>query len=74
MNELNEVIGVVEMCNKKNGQDFTHFDEQLSAAFGVYISIALTQGVAYRKIQTVKACNNLSAEIVTYHLMVGFFT
>lgn len=37
-----DVLGVAQLCNKKTGQHFTEFDEDLASAFAVYCCISIS--------------------------------
>ena len=37
------VIGVSQLCNKRNGNCFTAFDEQLTEAFAIFCGLGLVQ-------------------------------
>lgn len=41
-NERGDVLGVAQLCNKKTGQHFTEFDEDLASAFAVYCCISIS--------------------------------
>jgi cGMP-dependent 3',5'-cyclic phosphodiesterase len=49
-----EVIGVAQLCNKKNGAYFTVFDVEIAKAFSVYCCISIVhvsiQGVTQKGI------------------------
>ena len=47
-NQKNEIIGVTQMINKKNGQPFNDTDVELIQAFNVFCGIALTNASIYK--------------------------
>ncbi|XP_075225632.1 cGMP-dependent 3',5'-cyclic phosphodiesterase-like [Lycorma delicatula] len=65
-----EVVGVVELCNKKGGFHFDVFDEEVAMAFSIYCGISIMHSLVYKKIQDAQARNQLSNELMMYHMKV----
>ncbi|RZF40433.1 hypothetical protein LSTR_LSTR011203 [Laodelphax striatellus] len=66
-----KVIGVVELCNKKDGYHFDVFDEEVAMAFSVYCGISIMHSLVYKKVQDAQARNKLSNELMIYHMKVA---
>ncbi|XP_046331739.1 cGMP-dependent 3',5'-cyclic phosphodiesterase-like isoform X1 [Haliotis rufescens] len=68
--EEEEVLGVAQLCNKKTGPYFTVFDEDIASAFAVYCCISISHCLMYKKVQDAQHRNNLSNELMIYHMQV----
>ncbi|XP_039285353.1 cGMP-dependent 3',5'-cyclic phosphodiesterase-like [Nilaparvata lugens] len=66
-----KVIGVVELCNKKDGYHFDVFDEEVAMAFSVYCGISIMHSLVYKRVQDAQARNKLSNELMIYHMKVA---
>ncbi|XP_069704363.1 cGMP-dependent 3',5'-cyclic phosphodiesterase-like isoform X2 [Periplaneta americana] len=66
-----EIIGVAQLCNKKNGLYFDVFDEEVAMAFSIYCGISIMHSLVYRKIQEAQARNQLINELMIYHMKVS---
>ncbi|KAL5012349.1 hypothetical protein ScPMuIL_010900 [Solemya velum] len=64
------VLGVAQLCNKKNGPCFTIFDEELALAFAVYCCISISHSMMYEKMVESQFRNNLANELMMYHMKV----
>ncbi|XP_041484110.1 probable 3',5'-cyclic phosphodiesterase pde-5 isoform X2 [Lytechinus variegatus] len=62
------VIGVVQMVNKKNGL-FTRADEQAFETFAVYCGLALHHAKLYDKIRRSEQKHKVALEVLSYHAM-----
>lgn len=58
-NSKNEIIGVTQMINKKNGNSFDDTDVELLSAFNVFCGIALTNATIYQ--DALKSRKNIDA-------------
>ncbi|XP_064637752.1 cGMP-dependent 3',5'-cyclic phosphodiesterase-like [Lineus longissimus] len=67
----NEVIGVAQLCNKKNGAYFTVFDVEIAKAFSVYCCISIVHGLMYQKVQDAQSRSRLANELMSYHMKVN---
>lgn len=65
-----DIVGVAQLCNKINGLYFDVFDEQIATAFSIYCGISIMHSIVYKKMQDAQARNNLSNEIMMYHMKV----
>lgn len=66
------IIGVAQLCNKKNGLYFDVFDEEVATAFSIYCGISLMHSIVYKKMQIAQARSKLSNEVMMYHMKVKF--
>ncbi|PNF17627.1 cGMP-dependent 3',5'-cyclic phosphodiesterase [Cryptotermes secundus] len=66
-----DVIGVAQLCNKKNGLYFDVLDEEVAMVFSAYCGISIMHSLVYRKIQEAQARNQLINELMMYHMKVG---
>ncbi|XP_033349474.1 cGMP-dependent 3',5'-cyclic phosphodiesterase-like isoform X1 [Bombus vosnesenskii] len=64
------IIGVAQLCNKKDGLYFDVFDEEVATAFSIYCGISIMHSIVYKKMQDAQARNKLSNEIMMYHMKV----
>eukprot|EP00057_Strongylocentrotus_purpuratus_P010920 XP_011665394.1 PREDICTED: probable 3',5'-cyclic phosphodiesterase pde-5 [Strongylocentrotus purpuratus] len=62
------VIGVVQMVNKKHGL-FTRADEQAFETFAVYCGLALHHAKLYDKIRRSEQKHKVALEVLSYHAM-----
>ncbi|XP_076297920.1 cGMP-dependent 3',5'-cyclic phosphodiesterase [Lasioglossum baleicum] len=65
-----EIVGVAQLCNKKNGFYFDVFDEEVAMAFSIYCGLSIMHGIVYKKMQDAQARNKLSNEVMMYHMKV----
>ena len=65
------VIGVAQLCNKKNGLYFDVFDEEVAMGFSVYCGISLMHSLVYKKVKETQARNRLANELMMYHMKVS---
>nr|XP_012228886.1 PREDICTED: cGMP-dependent 3',5'-cyclic phosphodiesterase-like isoform X1 [Linepithema humile] len=63
----NGVVGVGQLCNKINASSFDAFDEQIATAFSIYCGTSIMYN---KKMQDAEARNELSNEIMMYHMKV----
>ncbi|XP_076231861.1 cGMP-dependent 3',5'-cyclic phosphodiesterase [Calliopsis andreniformis] len=66
----NGIIGVAQLCNKKDGLYFDVFDEEVATAFSIYCGISIMHSIVYKKMQDAQARNKLSNEVMMYHMKV----
>ncbi|XP_017893026.1 cGMP-dependent 3',5'-cyclic phosphodiesterase-like isoform X2 [Ceratina calcarata] len=66
----NGVIGVAQLCNKKDGLYFDVYDEEVAMAFSIYCGLSIMHSIVYKKMQIAQARNKLSREIMMYHMKV----
>lgn len=66
-----DIIGVAQLCNKKNGLHFDVLDEEVAMVFSVYCGISIMHSLVYRKIQEAQARNQLINELMIYHMKVS---
>ncbi|KOX76378.1 cGMP-dependent 3',5'-cyclic phosphodiesterase [Melipona quadrifasciata] len=64
------IIGVAQLCNKKDALYFDAFDEEVATAFSIYCGISIMHSIVYKKMQDAQARNKLSNEIMMYHMKV----
>ncbi|KAK3099330.1 hypothetical protein FSP39_002735 [Pinctada imbricata] len=67
-NEKGDVLGVAQLCNKKNGPYFTTFDEEVASAFAVYCCISISHSLMYQNVIAAQIRNNLANELMMYHM------
>jgi cGMP-dependent 3',5'-cyclic phosphodiesterase len=65
-----DIIGVAQLCNKKNGLYFDVLDEEVAMVFSIYCGISIMHSLVYRKIQEAQARNQLVNELMIYHMKV----
>ena len=65
-----DVLGVVELCNKKNAPGFTQIDEELVMSFSAFSGISLVHGLMYKKVRDAQHRSQLSNELMMYHMKV----
>nr|XP_018897248.1 PREDICTED: cGMP-dependent 3',5'-cyclic phosphodiesterase-like [Bemisia tabaci] len=65
-----KVIGVAELCNKKDGYHFDLCDEEVATAFSIYCGITIEHATGYKKTQLAQDRNRLSNELMMYHMKV----
>ncbi|XP_052719900.1 cGMP-dependent 3',5'-cyclic phosphodiesterase-like isoform X2 [Crassostrea angulata] len=70
-NERGDVLGVAQLCNKKTGQHFTEFDEDLASAFAVYCCISISHCLMYKKLQDSQHRNRLANELMIFHMQIS---
>ncbi|XP_078325409.1 uncharacterized protein LOC111123979 isoform X6 [Crassostrea virginica] len=70
-NEKGDVLGVAQLCNKKTGQHFTEFDEDLASAFAVYCCISISHCLMYKKLQDSQHRNRLANELMIFHMQIS---
>ncbi|XP_062615752.1 cGMP-dependent 3',5'-cyclic phosphodiesterase-like isoform X1 [Saccostrea cucullata] len=70
-NEKGDVLGVAQLCNKKTGQHFTEFDEDLASAFAVYCCISISHCLMYKKLQDSQHRNSIANELMIYHMQIS---
>ncbi|XP_048778006.1 cGMP-dependent 3',5'-cyclic phosphodiesterase-like isoform X8 [Ostrea edulis] len=70
-NEKGDVLGVAQLCNKKTGQHFTAFDEDLASAFAVYCCISISHCLMYKKLQDSQHRNRLANELMIFHMQIS---
>ncbi|XP_046141540.1 cGMP-dependent 3',5'-cyclic phosphodiesterase-like isoform X1 [Osmia bicornis bicornis] len=66
----NGIVGVAQLCNKKDGLYFDVFDEEVATAFSIYCGISIMHSIVYKKMQDAQARNKLSNEVMMYHMKV----
>ncbi|XP_013411508.1 cGMP-dependent 3',5'-cyclic phosphodiesterase-like [Lingula anatina] len=71
MDEKQTIVGVAQLCNKKDGSCFTSFDEDIARAFSIYCCISIVQSLLYNKAMDAQHRVKLSTELMTYHMQVG---
>ncbi|XP_052278035.1 cGMP-dependent 3',5'-cyclic phosphodiesterase-like isoform X8 [Dreissena polymorpha] len=69
--EKGRVLGVAQLCNKKNGPCFTQFDEEVATAFGIYCCISISHSLMYKKVIDSQMRSNLANELMMYHMKVS---
>lgn len=62
----NQVIGVVQMVNKRNGV-FTAEDEEAFEHFAVYCGLALHHAKLYDRIQVSEQKYKVALDVLSYH-------
>jgi len=62
------VIGVSQLCNKRNGLCFTAFDEQLTESFATFCGLSLVQSLLYQKAMESQHRSKLANEMMMYHM------
>jgi len=45
---IEQIIGVAQLCNKINGNCFTKFDEERTVGFAIFVGLSLVQVIIYR--------------------------
>eukprot|EP00795_Rhopilema_esculentum_P000240 gene240-9880_t len=65
------VIGVSQLCNKRNGLCFTAFDEQLTESFATFCGLSLVQSLLYQKAMESQHRSKLANEMMMYHMQVS---
>nr|XP_022323463.1 cGMP-dependent 3',5'-cyclic phosphodiesterase-like isoform X6 [Crassostrea virginica] len=70
-NEKGDVLGVAQLCNKKTGQHFTEFDEDLASAFAVYCCISISHSLMYQNVLAAQYRNSLANELMMYHMKIS---
>ncbi|ESN99733.1 hypothetical protein HELRODRAFT_83989, partial [Helobdella robusta] len=70
-NELGDVIGVAQLCNKLNGNNFNQIDENIAQAFSVYCCISIVHSLLYKKVTDSQHRSKLSNELMIYHMQVS---
>ncbi|XP_056010642.1 cGMP-dependent 3',5'-cyclic phosphodiesterase-like isoform X1 [Ostrea edulis] len=70
-NEKGDVLGVAQLCNKKTGQHFTAFDEDLASAFAVYCCISISHSLMYQNVLAAQYRNSLANELMMYHMKIS---
>lgn len=65
-----EIVGVAQLCNKKEGA-FDYYDEELAMAFSIYCGLSIMHSMVYKKIQDAQARSKLSNELMIYHMKVS---
>lgn len=70
-NERGDVLGVAQLCNKKTGQHFTEFDEDLASAFAVYCCISISHSLMYQNVLAAQYRNSLANELMMYHMKIS---
>ncbi|OAD55997.1 cGMP-dependent 3',5'-cyclic phosphodiesterase, partial [Eufriesea mexicana] len=66
----NEIVGVAQLCNKKDGLYFDVFDEEVATAFSIYCGLSIMHSIVYKKMQDAQARSKLSNEVMMYHMKV----
>ncbi|XP_063234184.1 cGMP-dependent 3',5'-cyclic phosphodiesterase-like [Bacillus rossius redtenbacheri] len=66
----NGIIGIAQLCNKKNGHRFNKFDEEAAMAFSIYCGISIMHSLVYQKIRDAQARSKISNELLMYHMNV----
>ncbi|XP_052278028.1 cGMP-dependent 3',5'-cyclic phosphodiesterase-like isoform X1 [Dreissena polymorpha] len=69
--EKGRVLGVAQLCNKKNGPCFTQFDEEVATAFGIYCCISISHSLMYKKLLDTQHRKSLANELMIYHMQVS---
>ncbi|XP_011883024.1 PREDICTED: cGMP-dependent 3',5'-cyclic phosphodiesterase-like [Vollenhovia emeryi] len=64
------IVGVAQLCNKKNGLYFDTLDEQVAKAFSIYCGISIKHSTLYKEMLGAKARNQISTEMMMYHMKV----
>ncbi|XP_076646480.1 cGMP-dependent 3',5'-cyclic phosphodiesterase [Halictus rubicundus] len=64
------IVGVAQLCNKKDGFYFDVFDEEVAMAFSIYCGLSIMHSIVYKKMQDAQARNKLSNEVMMYHMKV----
>nr|XP_033320806.1 cGMP-dependent 3',5'-cyclic phosphodiesterase-like [Megalopta genalis] len=64
------IVGVAQLCNKKDGLYFDIFDEEVATAFSIYCGLSIMHSIIYKKMKDARARNILSNEVMMYHMMV----
>lgn len=64
------VVGVAQLCNKKDGS-FNFFDEEVAMAFSIYCGLSIMHSLVYKKIKDAQARTKLSNELMIYHMKVS---
>ncbi|XP_078052695.1 cGMP-dependent 3',5'-cyclic phosphodiesterase isoform X2 [Augochlora pura] len=64
------IVGVAQLCNKKDGLYFDVFDEEVATAFSIYCGLSIMHSIIYKKMKDARARNILSNEVMMYHMMV----
>ena len=65
----NGIIGVGQLCNKKEG-DFTVDDEEVAMTFSVYCGLSIMHSLVYKKTQDAQTRTQLCNELMMYHMKV----
>lgn len=66
----NGIFGVAELCNKKDGRYFTHFDEEIANAFSIYCAISIMHSLMWKKVRDAQHRSRLANELMMYHMKV----
>ena len=66
-----EVLGVVELCNKVNADWFSVVDEDLATSFAATCGIGLLQSLMFKKVNDAQHRSHLSNELMMYHMKVS---
>ncbi|WAQ97874.1 PDE2A-like protein [Mya arenaria] len=66
--EKGRILGVAQLCNKKNGDGFTQFDEEIATAFGIYCAISISHSLMLKKVTDSQIRSNLANELMMYHM------
>ncbi|XP_067122627.1 cGMP-dependent 3',5'-cyclic phosphodiesterase-like isoform X2 [Centruroides vittatus] len=64
------VVGVAELCNKKDGRYFTHFDEEIANAFSIYCAISIMHSLMWKKVRDAQHRSRLANELMMYHMKI----
>lgn len=62
---------MAQLCNKKTGQHFTEFDEDLASAFAVYCCISISHSLMYQNVLAAQYRNSLANELMMYHMKIS---
>ncbi|CAL7945385.1 unnamed protein product [Xylocopa violacea] len=66
----NGIIGVAQLCNKKDGLYFDVLDEEVATAFSIYCGLSIMHSIVYKKMQDARARSRLSNEVMMYYMKV----
>ncbi|XP_052794219.1 cGMP-dependent 3',5'-cyclic phosphodiesterase-like isoform X4 [Mya arenaria] len=69
--EKGRILGVAQLCNKKNGDGFTQFDEEIATAFGIYCAISISHSLMYKKLLDTQHRKSLANELMIYYMQVS---
>jgi cGMP-dependent 3',5'-cyclic phosphodiesterase len=66
----NEVIGAVQLCNKRGGS-FNYFDEEIANTLSVYCGLSIMHSLKYTQVENFQIRNFLSDELMIYYVQVS---
>lgn len=66
-NGQRQIIGVIQLINKKNGQPFNKNDEDLFEAFAIFCGLGIHNTLMYERVLKVMAKQRVTFEVLSYH-------